>query len=34
MTTWYMQVRNLPRDSVLRLVKLGTKVRKLLGAGL
>jgi DNA-binding transcriptional regulator GbsR (MarR family) len=31
MTSWYMQVRNLPRDSVLRLVKLGTKVRKLLG---
>jgi DNA-binding transcriptional regulator GbsR (MarR family) len=31
MTSWYMQVRNLPRDSVLRLVKLGTKVGKLLG---
>lgn len=31
MTSWYSEVRKLPRKSALRLIKLGTKVGKLLG---
>jgi len=31
MTAWYTQIRHLPRGAVIRFVKLGSKVRKLLG---
>jgi DNA-binding transcriptional regulator GbsR (MarR family) len=31
MISWYDEVRKLPRKSALRLIKLGTKVGKLLG---
>lgn len=31
MTTWYSQIRRLPTGAVIRFVKLGDKVRKLLG---
>ena len=32
MTTWYEQTRGMPTAAVLKMVKLGDKVRKLLGA--
>ena len=32
-TTWYTQVRSLPTRSILKLMKLGAKVRKFLGPG-
>ena len=32
MTAWYGQIRRLPTASVMRFVKLGDKLRKLLGA--
>ena len=31
MTTWYAQIRSLPQGAVIRFVKMGGKVRKLLG---
>jgi DNA-binding transcriptional regulator GbsR (MarR family) len=31
MTTWYGQIRSLPQGAVIRFVKMGSKVRKLLG---
>jgi DNA-binding transcriptional regulator GbsR (MarR family) len=33
MTTWYDQTRAMPIPAVIKLVKLGDKVRKLMGAG-
>lgn len=33
MTGWYSQVRSLPTGSLLKFVKLGDKLRKLLGPG-
>lgn len=32
MTSWYSQIRRLPTGSVIKFVKLGDKVRKMLGA--
>ena len=31
MTTWYGQIRSMPQGAVIKFVKLGSKVRKLLG---
>ncbi len=31
MTTWYRQIRSMPQGAVIKFVKLGSKVRKLLG---
>lgn len=31
MTTWYSQIRSLPQGAVIKFVKMGSKVRKLLG---
>ena len=33
MTAWYEQIRRLPTGALMKFVKLGSKVRKLLGAG-
>jgi DNA-binding transcriptional regulator GbsR (MarR family) len=33
MTTWYHEIRRLPRNAVVKFVKLGGKVRDLLGVG-
>ncbi len=33
MTMWYTQIRSMPKESVFRLVKLGTRVGKMLGVG-
>jgi DNA-binding transcriptional regulator GbsR (MarR family) len=33
MTTWYSQIRSLPSGAVIKFVKMGAKVRKLLGSG-
>jgi DNA-binding transcriptional regulator GbsR (MarR family) len=34
MTSWYHEVRKLPKKSALRLIKLGTKVGQFLGGAI
>ncbi len=31
MSTWYRQIRRLPRPAVIRFVKMGRKVQRMLG---
>lgn len=33
MTSWYTQIRRLPTGSIIKFVKMGRKVQKMLGAG-